>query len=333
VTFASPYLLLALVAVPLVAAGYLRLDRRRRKRSASWTRAALLPNVVERPSRRVRYVPLALFLLGLTLLLVGFARPQRNIVAVQAEPPTVVLAFDVSGSMAARDVAPTRLAAARQVALQVLDDLPRRDRVAVLTFGNRVRVVVPPTLDRSTAGAHLPKAITPKAGTSLGDGISAGVAVVTEVGKGVSASGHQGLVLVLSDGAQTAGGATPEAAADIAFVERVPVDTVTVGTTKGVVTQPMSVDGFDTRVQIPVPTDPAQLRSVARHAEGTAYQVSSPAQAAPIGRDVARAEHGFTPSVSAERRVQQLGFAVGAAALAAILAALVVSGLWFGRIA
>jgi Ca-activated chloride channel family protein len=333
VSFASPYLLLALVAVPLVAVVYLRLDRGRRKRSASWTRAALLPNVVQRPSHRRQYLPLALFLLGLTLLLVGFARPQRNVVAARTEPPTVVLAFDVSGSMAARDVAPTRLAAARQVALRLLDDLPSRDRVAVLSFGDRVRVLVPPTLDRSAARSHLPKTITPKAGTSLGDGISAGVAVVTEAGKSASASGHQGLVVVLSDGAQTAGGASPQSAADIALVQHVPVDTVAVGTQSGAVTQSMNVDGFDTKVQLVVPADPAQLRSVSRQAGGTPYTVSSPTQAGAVGRELARADHGLTAFVSPERRVKQLGVAAGAAALVAIVAALVVSGLWFGRVA
>jgi Ca-activated chloride channel family protein len=333
VSFASPYLLLALVAVPLVALGYLQLDRRRRKRSASWTRSALLPNVVVEPPSRLRYVPLTLFLLGLTLLLVGFARPRRDAGAGRREPPTVVLAFDVSGSMAARDVAPTRLAAAREVALRLLEDLPRQDRVSVLTFGDRVRVVVPPTLDRSTARAHLPKTITPKAGTALGDGISAGVAVVTEAGKAVSAGGHQGLVVVLSDGAQTAGGTTPASAADIALIEHVPVDTVTLGTSGGVVTQPMSVDGFDTNVQLSVPADPAGLGSVAGQAGGTAYTVSSAGQAGAVGRQVALADHGFTDSVATEPRVQQLGAAVGAAALVAILAALAVSGLWFGRVA
>src|SRR5207248_2959438 len=83
----------------------------------------LLPNMVSGNPGRRRFVPLALFLVGLTLLLVGFARPEARI-TVPREGATVVLAMDVSGSMAAKDVKPTRLAAADTAITQFLHDLP-----------------------------------------------------------------------------------------------------------------------------------------------------------------------------------------------------------------
>ena len=123
-TFASPYLLFGLIAVPLAAIGYRILEGRRTRRAAPWSRQAMLPNIVRRPERKLTYAPEALFLIGLTFLLVGFARPQRVHSNALPQAPTVVLAVDVSGSMDATDVAPTRLRAARAVAVQFLHELP-----------------------------------------------------------------------------------------------------------------------------------------------------------------------------------------------------------------
>ena len=119
--------------------------------------------------------------LGLTFLLVGFARPQRAISSTgRGVGPTVVLAFDVSGSMAARDIQPTRLRAARELAIRFLNKLPSSYEVAVVTFGNKVRLTVPPTFDRADVIAHLPKTVTPLSGTSIGDGISAAESLIIQ---------------------------------------------------------------------------------------------------------------------------------------------------------
>src|SRR5262249_10502419 len=158
--FASPYLLLVLVAVPLAALAYWLLERRRARRADGWTTRAMRPNAASRPHGRT-YVPAALFLIGLTFLLVGFARPQLSTSnSTRADAPIVVLTMDVSGSMAAKDVRPTRLLAARKAAIQFLDELPTKYRVALVTFGSRVSVPVPPTLDRKRVVAHLPTQVT-----------------------------------------------------------------------------------------------------------------------------------------------------------------------------
>ena len=156
-TFADPNLLFALLAVPLAAIGYLMLERRRARRSRRWSRGALLPNIVRRRWRRFGYVPALLFLLGLIFLLVGFARPQRVLGDASAGAATVVLTFDTSGSMAADDAQPTRIRAARKVAIQFLNELPSKYRVAVVTFANKVHLAVPPTFDRKARACRAPE--------------------------------------------------------------------------------------------------------------------------------------------------------------------------------
>jgi Ca-activated chloride channel homolog len=333
-SFGSPWLLLLLLGIPLVVAVFWRLEKRRRERAATWANLSLLPNIETPPPGRRGYVPLALFLVGLTFLVVGFSRPKRDVVKTETTAPTVVLAFDVSGSMAAADIAPTRLLAAREVALQFLHKLPSEDRIAVLTFGDSIRILVPPTTNRATVASHLPRTITRNAGTSLGDGITAGVDLVIEsIGRTVTPPAYPGAVVVLSDGAQTSGGTSPAEAAETAFIQRVPVDTVTVGTAEGTVTQAMTVDGFDTRVKLAAPADPVAMQSIATTAAGNAYTVTSASQADAVGAKVASVDHGLAASSMKQHRVQELSALLGGLALVLIVSGFVVSGLWFGRVA
>src|SRR5262249_60955656 len=104
---------------------------------------------------RARRLPMVLFLLGLTLLLVGFARPEATLRS-EREGATVVLSIDTSGSMDTKDVKPTRLLAARDAALTFLDELPKKYKVALETFSDHPAVLVPPTYDRKRLPASPP---------------------------------------------------------------------------------------------------------------------------------------------------------------------------------
>ncbi len=95
--------------------------------------------MTSRPSPWRRHLPVALLLLGAALLLVGFARPAATI-TVKRQEATVVLVLDVSGSMAATDSQPTRLAAAKAVALRYVDGLPDGYRMSVVTFSDHAAV-------------------------------------------------------------------------------------------------------------------------------------------------------------------------------------------------
>jgi Ca-activated chloride channel homolog len=332
VSFAAPYLLIGLVAVPLAVIGYLWLERRRTRRAAAWSNRALLPNIVHRPSRRLGHLPPILLLLGLVFLLVGFARPQRVVASIDSGAPTIVLTFDVSGSMAATDVQPTRIRAARAAAVRFLDQLPSKYRVAVVTFADQVHLSVAPTFDRKAAIAGIPTSVTPKSGTAIGDGITYAVSVAAS-GAGQNGPGstyRPGAVLLFSDGAQTGAGPTPSEAAVSALVNYVPIDTVAVGTKKAVVTQPVTVNGVQTSTQISVPLDSTTLRTVASQTGGIFLEQGSLTESPDLLTKVYSGLHTFkTPG----EKTRQVSAAFAAGALVCILAGIALSGLWFGRIA
>ena len=124
-SFFAPVLLVFLLVVPAAVAGYLWLDRRRDRRASAWAAPSLLPNMTDRPSPWRRHLPVALLLAGAALLLVGFARPTAKI-TVKRQEATVVVVLDESGSMAARDSLPTRLAAAKSRCTAVRRCAPER---------------------------------------------------------------------------------------------------------------------------------------------------------------------------------------------------------------
>jgi Ca-activated chloride channel family protein len=331
VSFASPDRLLALLLLPLLAAGYVALDRRRATRAAAWAQAAMFPNAVRRTRRRLGLAPQALLLLGLALLLVGFARPQRVLPTGSRQPPTIVIAFDSSGSMAADDANPTRFGVEKRIATRFLRELPTRFPVAVVTFASSVHLAVPPTLDRQEALAGLPGSVTRLGGTALGDGIDFSVAVAAR-GTNETSPGsvdRPGAVLLFSDGAQTSGGASSAQAAVTAVVDYVPVDVVSVGTKKGAVSQPVVVDGVHATNRIPVPAQPAVLQTLARQTSGFFFDASKPLSPAKLAR-VYAAVDAFPLSTHRTRTLSALAAAV---ALVLVLGGLALSGFWSGRLA
>ena len=146
-SFASPAVLVALLAVPLVVAVYVVGNRTRTRYAKRFTNPDLLPNVVDRSPGWRRHVPIALLLVGLTVLLVGAARP-RALVDVKRENATVVLAIDTSRSMQAIDVRPSRMDAIKLAALKFVKDLPKKYRVGIVDFATQASVAAPATRNR-----------------------------------------------------------------------------------------------------------------------------------------------------------------------------------------
>jgi Ca-activated chloride channel homolog len=257
VTFDRPIFLLALLLIPAAIAAYVLYNRSRSNEVARFTTPALYPNVVARSPGRLRHVPVIILFAALAVLLAGFARPHATI-SVKREEATVMLALDVSRSMTARDVSPTRLAAAQAAARQFLEDVPDSYQVGVVTFATRANVTATPTQDRAFASAALSQA-RPGEGTALGEAIElslrAAARVETPDGERPPAS-----ILLISDGAQTVGRVTPSQAARAAKTAGVPVFTVALGTQNGIVTRKLT-GGFTERVR--VPPDPGSLRRLA----------------------------------------------------------------------
>jgi Ca-activated chloride channel family protein len=269
VSFEWPTALLGLVVVPALVALYVLGERRRRAAAARFASPALLPNVVDRAPGPLRFVPLAIFLAALTAMVVGVARPHA-VVTVPREEATVVLAIDVSRSMNASDVQPTRLGAARNAAKAFLEQVPAKFRVGVVAFGTRATVSVPPTADRTLVRAAL-DALKPGEGTALGDAVVLG----TQLGRRQRA--RDGAIpptsiLLISDGARDGGRASPQAAARRAKAMHVPVYTVVVGTRDGVVEDTLT-GGFKRTIR--VPPSPQTLQQLARATGGESFSATN----------------------------------------------------------
>ena len=320
-SFGVPLLLLSLIAVPVAVALLLFLDRYRARRATAWAPAALLPNMTTKPRQVHRHLPTALMLLGVALLLVGFARPRATY-HVKAQEATLVLVLDVSGSMAATDAQPTRFAAAKTVIQRFIASAPKGYRVSLVTFSDHVAVSAAPTRNMAAVSAALARARTGPQGTALADAVARAVRVAALV-KG-SVAGHRppAAVVVLSDGGQTAGRVSPEQAAAAALKARVPVSTVLVGTPDGVVQQKLK-GGFTERIQ--VPAQPQSLETIAR---GSGGRFTGGVAAV----DVKGAYDELGSRTGRRKKTIEVSAAAAGGGLAFVLAGGLLSGLWFRRI-
>ena len=297
-SFGEARFLWLLVLVPAFLAAYVLLQRRRPKDVVRFTNLALLESVVERSPRWRRHVPAAVFLLAMTALLGGLARPQATI-KVPREEATIVLILDVSGSMKADDVQPDRITAAQESARSFVDGLPPKFRVGLIAFSSTVRVLAPPTQDREQVRTAI-DTLTAAGGTAMGDALINGVGLVRP--EALAASEDGGIppldggainpdtaarvpasVLLISDGANTVGQTQPLDAADIANELEVPIYTVALGTATG---QALIPDGRGgSRLQT-VPPDPETLQAVAERTGGEFYDAPSAAQLEKVYDDI-----------------------------------------------
>ena len=256
-TFDSPYLLLALLVVPLAIGLWLLAERRRMRYAIRFTNLDVLASVAGgRPWRR--YVPPVLFLLAVGTLSVALARPHVNTL-VGSERATVILVVDVSRSMQADDVKPTRLGAAQAAVRTFLDHAPKRLRVALIAFAGEPIVAVPPTRDHQLVRTALDDIgfYVGYGGTAIGDALARAVELgqqATGTGAGsngqtiaywIAAAGRNGglvSILFLSDGAQTRGDLQPLEGAARAQAAGYPVYTVALGTPKSVDRNRLTLD-------------------------------------------------------------------------------------------
>lgn len=320
-SFLHPSMLVLLLAVPAVVGAYVWFDRHRDERTRAWAPSQLLENMVNRPPSWRRHLPIALLLLGGTLLLVGFARPQASI-RVKRQDATVVLVIDVSGSMAANDSQPTRLAAAKKIAGEYIDKLPKGYRVAVITFSDHSTLVMPPTHDTELAREALARAHTGPQGTALADAVARAVVVAKTVQRPAGARRPPAVIVVMSDGGQTAGRITPDQASQFARDSKIPVTAIALGTQQGVVNQKLQ-GGFTERIMVPVA--PSVLQGIARESGGRfvsgAAGVDTGATFAELGSRV-----GHT------HKKVEVTSAAAAGGLAFLLVGAVISGIWFRRL-
>lgn len=321
--FQWPAALALLALVPLGALGYAWAERRRQAAAASFGNPALVHALVGKGPGRRRHVPVALALVALALLALGMARPKASF-STGVETATVVLAIDVSGSMKATDVAPSRLAAARTAANAFIDRLPGKYRLGIVSFADNAVTVLPPTTDRLAARKALAN-LRAKGGTALGEAIRRSVALVRPDAKQgatpTPADGPPATVVLLSDGKLTAGRAADGAAA-LAAGAGVPVNTVTLGSGPATVEIPLQ-GGLVQRVQ--VDPDPATLRSIAEATKGEF-------QSAPDAVALKAVYERLGSKIARHRTPHEITAAFAAAAALVLLLGAGLSLAWFRRV-
>jgi len=333
-SFQWPLALLGLLLVPLALVGYALIQRRRTQYAVRFTNLDLLANVVDRSPGWRRHVPAALALLALSALVLAVARPTVA-EEVDRKQASVVLTIDLSGSMAAEDVSPTRIAAAQDAANAFLEQVPEEVKVGLVTFSSGVDVQVTPTTDRDAVRVAL-DGLQPGGGTALGDAIarSADVAATSVQDSSAdvpttpaSTTGEEeappAVVLLLSDGANSAGRLEPAEAAQQAASQDVPIDTVALGTADGQVTvDPEDGSGPQT---IPVPPDPETLQAVS---DATGGQFFDAADAEALRAVYER----VGSSVATATEQTDVGYWFAGAGAVLLLAGAALSAVWFNRI-
>jgi Ca-activated chloride channel family protein len=297
-SFAGPWFLLALLAVPLAVVLFLLAERRRQRYAVRFTNLEVLASVAGGSAWR-RYLPPIVCLLALAALCLGIARPERNTL-VPEERATVILVIDDSLSMQAQDVKPTRLDAAKKALRTFIDAAPDRLRIGLIVFSGEAQVAAPPTTDHGIVRDSVGEIgfFEGFGGTAIGDALAAAVELgeqavpelADDKGPGQTIAYYAQAakeknklvsILFLSDGSQTRGRLQPLEGAERAVDAGIPVYTIALGTPQGVLRgdfgpgfgapgapgTPGTPPGFGER-EIPVPPDPVTMREIAETTGG-----------------------------------------------------------------
>jgi Ca-activated chloride channel family protein len=345
-SFLWPELLWLLLAVPALIGMYFLLLRREKGRLRRYASLAMIRDAIGAGQGFRRHLPPLLFLLALVVLLVAIARPTA-IVTLPSQHDTIILAMDVSGSMRATDVAPSRIVAAQNAARAFVADQPASARIGVVSFAATASVVQPPTHNREDILAAIDR-FQLQRGTAIGSGILVAlktifpeVEIELRASNAREAAGRGGpldragepresaaktvppgtytaaAIILLSDG-QTTTGPNPIEAARVAAEHGVRVYTVGIGTANG---QILGSEGWSMRVRL----DEEALKTIADITRGGYFYASNASELNTVYQSL-------NTRLSLETRQTEItALLAAAAALTALLAAFL-SMLWFNRI-
>jgi Ca-activated chloride channel family protein len=322
-----------LLLVPVALAAYLLAQRRRSRYTVRFTNLDLLANVVSAKPGWRRHVPPALYLLALAALVISLARPQA-LALVPKEQATIVLVMDVSGSMNATDVQPTRLVSSQRAATSFIERLPEKFRVGIVSFASTAQTLTRPTTDRAAVYEAI-GSLHAEGATAMGDGIERALDVKrppTPSSTGSAARpappAQQGdaneapmVVLLLSDGANTEGRTQPMEAADDAKELGVPVFTIALGTERGMVDVP---DETGNLRRIPVPPDTLTLQRIAETTGARFF-------AAPSNDDLKDVYRELGSKIGFVKERQEITVVFAATGLLFLVAGAAMSLVWFSR--
>jgi Ca-activated chloride channel family protein len=316
--FLSPGYLWLLLAVALLALGYVFLQLRRKAYVTRFSNVELLGSIAPRRPGWRRHLTFALLLIALAVLSIGVARPSAA-VKVPRENATVMLDIDVSLSMEATDVLPSRLTAAKDAGKEFVGLLPARINLGLVSFGGQADLLVPPTTNRAPVKAAIGK-LNLQQSTAIGEAIFTSLQAIQVFTKSTTGTGGKpppARIVLLSDGTNTVG--RPVSSAIAAAQEaHVQISTIAFGTQTGTVT----IDGQTQRV----PADDATLQEIADRTGGTFHTAHSEQELSSVYKNIG-SQIGYTT------KQRDISWRFMLAGLLCLFGAGGAAMLWAGRLA
>lgn len=345
-TFLWPEFLWLLALLPAACVAYVVVLRRRKKAALRYASLNLVRDAAMAGGRWRRHVPPLLFLVALALLLVAIARPTA-VLTLPSQHETVILAMDVSGSMRATDVKPTRIVAAQEAARAFVAEQPKSTRLGVVSFAATASVVQSPTHNREDILAAIER-FQLQRGTAVGSGILVSLKMIfpdiefdlrsanprpkpprnpapdapgtpaKDAAKPVPPGSYTSAAIILLTDGQTTAGPDPLESARMAADRGVRVYTVGVGTPAGEI---IGAEGWSMRVRL----DEEALKTIAGLTRAEYYYAGNAA-------DLQKVYKNLNARIFFEQKEMEVTALVAAAAALAALVSAVLSLWWFNRI-
>jgi Ca-activated chloride channel family protein len=331
-TFIWPTMLLFLLLVPLLIGLYTRIQLRRGRIAEGLGSMGFMQAAEGGRLGWRRHIPQAIFLVGLTIMVVALARPE-TVVSLPRREGTVILAFDVSGSMAAEDMQPTRMEAAKAAARDFVQRQPSSVQIGVVAFSDGGIAVQAPTNDQEAILASIER-LTPQRGTSLGHGILASLnEIAVSAGEDVGSPSDPtpmptptpvprgtyvpAVIVLLTDGENTQS-PDPIAAAQAAADRGVRIYTIGIGSTTGITLQ---VNGFTVVTQL----NEAMLQQISQLTDGAYFKAESE-------EDLRTIYESLEPQLVTKPEKTEVTSIFAGVSILMLLFGSTFSLLWFGRI-
>jgi Ca-activated chloride channel family protein len=329
-SFEWPLALVLLLVVPVLAGLYVWMQTRRRRYALRYASVSLVQQAVGTGPGVRRHIPAALYLLAVSALIIGLARPYATI-PVPSNTGTIILSIDVSGSMFAQDVEPNRMEATKSAARDFVEKQPDGVKIGVVSFSDFGALVAPPSEERKQALEAIAR-LRPQRGTNIGAGLAVALDAIYESesdGEPVITGSPQAtpvpqrtdmppaIVVLLSDGQSNTGPDPLEIAAEAARAG-IKVYTVGIGTPEGTVLQIQGRNVF-TRL------DETTLKAMAQMTEGRYFNAQDESDLREIYDELTRER-------ILEERETEVTFAFAAAGLILSVLAGALGLVWFNRL-